>query len=89
MRANNTTTRFIKHTSIQVGDTIKVEQTYEDATIIKIGRVQKRDHSSIGTDYLTAEGIALYTHTRDDLSRAKITLLDRPSNVTELESRLW
>jgi hypothetical protein len=81
--------RLIKHDSIRTGDTIKVEQEYEDATVIKIGTVAKRDHSNYGTDYLTSAGVALYTHTRDDLTKARITLLKRDHTTDDEEGRLF
>lgn len=76
--------RFIKHDSIKTGDVIKVERQIQDAIVTHVGRVAKREHSNYGTDYITAEGIVLYTHTRDDLAKAKITLLERSLNVEEL-----
>lgn len=76
--------RHIKHTSIQIGDTIKVERQIMDATVTHIGKVAKRERSTYGTDYLTTGGIVLYTHTRDELTTGKITLLHREHNITEM-----
>ena len=81
--------RYIKHDSIRIGDVIKVEQQVEDATIERKGQVAKRERSTYGTDYLTAAGIVLYTYTRDDLTQARITLLRRTHNITEMENTLW
>lgn len=84
-----TAARFIKHESIKIGDTIKVEENIADITVTRVGTVAKRDHSHFGTDYVTAQGVALYTHTRDGLKTAKITLLARALNVSDMTDRLF
>jgi uncharacterized membrane protein len=83
-----TAVRYIKHESILIGDTIRVEEVIEDATVIRVGQVASRDRVSYGTDYITSKGIVLYTHTRDNLKTAKIALLDRAMNVREINT-LW
>lgn len=86
MRKTTTNARFIKASSILVGDHIRVVETWQDAEIVKIGTVAKRERSTYGTEYITNGGIVLYTDTRDGLSKAKITLLNRPVNVQSMRT---
>jgi len=71
--------RVIKFTSIQIGDTIKVEGKYLDMNIHRNGKVAKRD-LRFGFEYTTEHGGILLTVHHDgttDPVDAKVTLLHR------------
>lgn len=85
MTRKEPTVRFIKTESIMIGDTVKVEQEWEDCTVIRIGTVARRDHSRHMTEYLTNKGVVLLTHFPEAPEKTKISLLHRSINAEQLE----
>lgn len=70
--------RFIKHTSIKIGDLIRVHFSFHDMDSTRVGVVAKRDSSTGPTEYMTPKGVTLFTVFRDgttDIGVKRITWL--------------
>jgi hypothetical protein len=69
----------IKHSTIQLGDLIRVSGKLHDMNVSRTGTVAKRDNDGRGNvDYLTAKGVRLLTVYKDgsaDMTGVKITRL--------------
>lgn len=79
--------RYIKASSIQLGDTIRITGTWHDMEMSRKGTVAKRtvDPRSGTTEWITAQGIVLHTVFKDGSSphpARVITLLNRVADLT-------
>lgn len=84
----STKLRYIKPSSIQMGDSIRVSGVWMDTQTSVVGTFAKRDHTANSTYYLTEQGAELLAAHRDgSVTRGearvnKITLLNRNPDPT-------